>query len=189
MPGDPRLLPALALAGAALTKAEGAVGAALLVAGVALRDRLENRPRVIARGWSLAAAPAAGVILWFGFQRAVGLPVGYAGHGPFFDLHFENLGRILVSGLAHLSAGTAGLSWIFPAAVLLASRPRRAALPALAVVAGTVLFLVFDYLHDPADPSMRIGWTAPRVTQSALSLWILAAGLVGWGGAEEVRRS
>ena len=104
----------MALAGAALTKAEGAVGAGLLVAGVALRDRLAARPRAIARGWALATAPAAGVLLWFGFQRAVGLPVGYAGHGPFFDLHFENVGPILAAGIGNLSAGTAGLSWIFP---------------------------------------------------------------------------
>ena len=180
IPGDSRLLPAVALAGAALTKAEGAVGAGLLVAGVALRDGFAGRPRAIARGWALAAAPAAGVLLWFGFQRAVGLPLGYAGHGPFFDLHFENVGRIFAAGLRNLSAGTAGLSWIFPAAVILFSRPRRAALPALAVVAGTLLFLLFDYLHDAGDPSVRIGWTMSRVTQSALSLGILAAGLVGF---------
>jgi len=180
IPGDSRLLPALALAGAALTKAEGAVGAGFLVAGVALRDRLAGRPRAIARGWPLAAAPAAGVLLWFGFQRAVGLPVGYTGHGPFFDLHFENVGRILGAELRNLSAGTGGLSWIFPAAVILFSRPRRAALPALAVFAGTLLFLLFDYLHDAGDPSLRISWTIPRVTQPALSLGILAAGLTGF---------
>lgn len=184
IPGDSRLLPVVALAGAALTKAEGAVGAGLLVAGVALRDRLAGRPRTIARGWALAAAPAAGVLLWFGFQRAVGLPVGYAGHGPFFDLHFENVGPIFAAGIGNLSAGTAGLSWIFPAAVILFSRPRRAALPALTVVAGTLLFLVFDYLHDAGDPSVRIGWTMPRVTQPALSLSILAAGFVGFGAED-----
>jgi hypothetical protein len=184
IPGDSRLLPAVALAGAALTKAEGAIGAGLLVAGVALRDRLAAHPRAIARGWALAVATAAGVLLWFGFQRAVGLPVGYAGHGPFFDLHFENVGRIFAAGLRNLSAGTAGLSWIFPAAVILFSRPRRAALPALAVFAGTLLLLLFDYLHDAGDPSVRIGWTMPRVMQSALSLSILAAGLVGFGARE-----
>ena len=64
--------------------------------------------------------------------------------------------------------------------MILFSRPRRAALPALAVFAGTLLFLLFDYLHDAGDPSVRIGWTMPRVTQSALSLGILAAGLVGF---------
>ena len=179
--GDARVLPAVALAGAALTKVEGLVGAALLVAGVALRDRLAGRPRAIALGAALGTAPAAAVLLWFGFQRAVGLPAGYAGHGFFFDLHFENLGRILSAALENLSAGTAGLSWIFPAAVLLLARPRRDALPALAVAAGTLAFLVFDYLHDAGDPSLRIGWTLPRVTQPGLSLWILAAGMAGSG--------
>ncbi|HEY7112393.1 MAG TPA: hypothetical protein VIA45_05620 [Thermoanaerobaculia bacterium] len=174
-----RALVAVALAGAALAKVEGLVGALLLVAGVALRDRLAGRPQALARGAALALAPAAAVLLWFGFQRAVGLPVGYAGHGFFFDLHFENVGKILATALQNLWGGTAGLSWIVPAAVLLLARSRRDALPAFALVAGTFAFLLFDYLHDP-DPSQRIGWTFPRVTQSGLSLWILAAGVVGF---------
>ena len=180
-PGEAsRALAAVALAGAALTKVEGLVGALFLVAGVALRDRLAGRPRAFTRGVALAAAPVAGVLLWFGFQRAVGLPVGYAGHGFFFDLHFENVGKILTAALENLSAGTVGLSWIFPAAMLLLARSRRDALPALALVAGTFAFLFFDYLHDAGDPSLRIGWTLPRVSQPALSLWILAAGMVGF---------
>jgi len=48
----------------------------------------------------------------------------------------------------------------------------------IAAAAGILAFLAFDYLHDRDDPSERIGWTAPRVTQSALSAVILAAGVL-----------
>jgi hypothetical protein len=180
-PPESRFLPALALAGAVLTKVEGVVGAALLIAGVSLRDHLDNRRRVLSRGLPLAAAVLGGLLLWFGFQLATGLTPGYRGHGAPLDLHFEHLGRILASAFAHLDAGTAGVSWLFPALVLLAlGRDRRAALPALVFLAGLALFLLFDYLHDPRDPWLRIGWTLPRVSQPALSLLILAAGVSGF---------
>jgi len=183
-PPESRFLPALALSGAVLTKVEGALGAALLIAGVLLRDHLENRRRVFSRGLPLAAAALGGLLLWFGFQLATGLPTGYRGHGAPLDLHFEHLGRILASAFAHLDAGTAGLSWLFPALVLLAfGRDRRSALPALIFVIGLALFLLFDYLHDAGDPRERIGWTLPRVSQPALSLLILAAGVGGFSSS------
>ncbi|MGE5278060.1 MAG: hypothetical protein ACM3SU_13765 [Acidobacteriota bacterium] len=176
-PPESRFLPALALAGAVLTKVEGTVGAALLVAGVLLRDHLENRRRVLSRGLPLVAATLGGLFLWFGFQLATGLEPGYRAHGAPLDLHFEHLGAILASAFVHLDAGTAGVSWLFPAVVLLVlGRDRRAGLPALVFAAGLAVFLLFDYLHDSGDPWLRIGWTLPRVSQPALSLLILAAG-------------
>jgi hypothetical protein len=57
----------------------------------------------------------------------------------------------------------------------------RAAAPGLVLAAGLLGFLVFDYLHDRKDPTMRIGWTMPRVVQPALSAMILAAGVVTFG--------
>jgi hypothetical protein len=39
-------------------------------------------------------------------------------------------------------------------------------------------FLIFDYLHDKDDPTLRIEWTSPRVMQPALSAVILAAGVL-----------
>ena len=81
----------------------------------------------------------------------------------------------------HLSAGTAGLSWLIPLALLAASarRIRASLVPALALGAGLLLFFFFDYLQDPTDPAIRIGWTLPRVSQPALSALILAAGIAG----------
>ena len=48
-----------------------------------------------------------------------------------------------------------GMSWV----------GRAAAIGALAMAAGILLFLAFDYLHDPTDPWERISWTFPRVSQ------------------------
>ncbi len=189
-PAGSRFLPALALAGAVLTKVEGSVGAVLLVAGVLLRDRLERRERVLARAVALMAAPLAALALWFGFQYASHLHVGYRGHGDLFDLHFENMGPVLRSVLQNLSAGTAGLSWLFPIFVIVfLGRGRRDAIPGYLMTAGLLGFLVFDYLHDAADPWERIAWTLPRASQPALALLILSAGIVGTAASGRDRPS
>lgn len=177
-----RFLPALMLAGAALTKVEGSVAALLIAAGGALRDALERRGRVLRRTLPLLLAPAACVLTWFAFQRHFGLTVGYRSHGPLLGLRAEFLPTILREELRNLDAGTFWLSWAIPIAFLLAARPDpRRLLPALALIAGLSGFLVFDYMHDESDPSQRIGWTTPRVSQSALSACILAAGLAWFG--------
>ena len=171
--GDPevsRFLPALALAGAVLTKVEGSVGAALLITGVVLRDRLQKRERVLAGAVALLAAPLAALALWFGFQYASHLQVGYRAHGEFFVLHFEYLGAILRSGVAYLAAGTSGLAWLFPILVLLLlGRDRRAALPGLLVHGGTARV---PGLRLPERPARAIGadrLDAPRTSQPGLS--------------------
>jgi hypothetical protein len=46
-------------------------------------------------------------------------------------------------------------------------------------VLGSFVFLVAVYLHEPRDPAERISWEIPRVTQPALSLLILSAGIAG----------
>jgi hypothetical protein len=93
--------------------------------------------------------------------------------------HFQYLTPVLTGMARHLDAGTAWLSWLLPLAFLVASarRIRAELLPALSLVAGLLLFLVFDYVHDRNDPSVRIGWTLPRVSQPGLSALILAAGV------------
>ena len=173
-----RFLPALMLAGAVLTKVEGSVAALAIVSGAVLRDALERRSRVLRRALPLALAPVAGLLAWFAFQRHFGLTVGYRSHGPLMGVKVDFLPTILGEGLRNLDAGTLWLSWAIPIAFLLAARPDpRRLLPALALVAGICGFLVFDYMHDADNPSQRIGWTTPRVSQSALSVTILAAGL------------
>jgi hypothetical protein len=188
-PVGSRFLPALALAGAVLTKVEGSVAAALLVAAVLLRDRLEKRERAVAGAVPLVAAPLCALVLWFGFQYLSHLEVGFRAHGVFLDLHFEFLGAILRSALGNLQAGAAGVSWVFPILVLMIpGHDRRAALPGLLVSAWLLGFLVFDYLHDAVDPWERIGWTLPRASQPALSLLILSAGIAAFSGGPGPRR-
>jgi hypothetical protein len=178
-----RWLPATALAGAALTKVEALPAIACLVLGTALRDRMEGRPRALLRAGQLAAVPAVAVSCWFVFQRLAGLPVGYRGHGRFLELHMEHLGSVAREMLRNLDAGTFWLSWGVPALLLLLfGRRAGRALPALAMAAGILLFLGFDYLHDADDPWERIGWTFPRVSQPALSALILGAAAAMFGG-------
>lgn len=173
-----RAIAAATLAGAVLTKVEGLAVAAFLVMGTLARDGLERRPRKLRRIAPVALAPAGAVGCWFLFQLLTGLRVGYRGHGALLGLHWEHLDRVAIEMFRNLGAGTAGLSWAFPA-VLLVLFWRRIVpvLPAVAGSVGLLLFLAFDYLHDARDPWERIGWTLPRVSQAALSLLILAAGV------------
>jgi hypothetical protein len=173
-----RWIPAVALAGAVLTKVEAVPATALLVLGTLARDWLERRPGVLRRAIPLMLLPALALASWFGFQLASGLPVGYRAHGKLTVLHWEHFGSVVSSMVKNLEAGTAGIAWIFPTLLLLVSwRRLPPVLPALMAAAGLLLFFAFDYLHDALDPWERIGWTLPRVSQSALSMVILAAGL------------
>jgi hypothetical protein len=174
-----RFLPALALAGAALTKVEGSAAVAFLLAGVALRDRLERRPGILRRLLPLAAAPALALSVWFAFQAARGLRIGFRAHGEPFGVHFQHLSSILAAMASNLDAGTAWLSWIVPLGLLLAFSRKGlgSLLPAVSLAMGLFAFFFFDYLHDPTDPAMRVQWTFPRITQPCLSAIILAAGL------------
>lgn len=187
-PPSSRWLAAVALAGAVLTKVEGVPATAFLVLGTLARDRLEGRPGVLRRAKAIIILPALALACWFGFQLFSGLPVGYRGHGKLTVLHWEHLGSVAANMLKNLGAGTAGIAWIFPLVVLLVSWKRLGpVLPALSAAAGLLLFFAFDYLHDAGDPWERIGWTLPRVSQPALSLWIVAAG-VAFFGVRSTRR-
>ena len=190
-PGTSRFFPALALSGAALTKVEGSVAVVLILAGVALRDFLERRPRPLSRLLPLAAAPLVCLMVWFAFQATHGLPVGYRTHGELADVHVLHLSSVLFGMARHLDAGTAWLSWVVPLALLAASwrQIRAALLPALALGAGLLLFYLFDYLHDPTDPSIRIAWTLPRISLPCLSALILAAGMAAPEASRVAARS
>ena len=174
-----RFVAAWALAGAAMTKVEGSVAVVLILMGVALRDRRWRRPHIIRGVIGLGAAPLFCLALWFSHQAVRGLTIGYRTHGDLLVVHARFLTRALSAMVLHLQAGTAWLSWLIPLGFL-AACTRRARLesePALLLVAGLLAFFLFDYLHDPMDPSIRIGWTLPRISQPALSALILAAGV------------
>jgi hypothetical protein len=178
-PGDSRLVPMMALAGAALTKVEGLIGVAGILAGMAVTIRGPERWRDLRRLLLLAAAPAAAVGTWFAYQAWAGLVVGYrAAHGPLLALWSSHVGGVVPVMLRNLDAGSLWAPWMISlaAAAAVPSAWRRLA-PAFFLCGGILLFLLFDYLHDPTVPEIRIGWTIPRVSQSALSALILAGGL------------
>jgi hypothetical protein len=180
--GEPRFVAAAALCGAALTKVEGLVAALLVVLGVWLRDRSRGTPRPAVRAALLAGSPIAAVGLWFLYQWSRSLEVGYRAHGDFLTLYLDQAGTVFVALLRNLDSGSFWLPWAF-AVLLIIRRPRqwRSVAPALTLAGGLMAFLAFDYLHDKDDPAERIVWTAPRVTQPALSAAILAAGMLSLG--------
>ena len=182
---EPRLaaLATLMLCGAAMTKVEAVVAIAAIVGGAFVRD-FESGFRSAARNAAIyLSGPVTAVALWFGYQLARGMAVGYRPHGELARLHWENLATVLRAFPGNLVAGTFGLSWMIPLTIIVVMLPsdrRRIAalLPLLAPIVALVLFFVFDYLHDPGNASERIGWTLPRISQPALSMLILSAGLV-----------
>jgi hypothetical protein len=174
VPLESRFLPTLVLCGAALTKVEGFAAVVLLAAGSLLKER-GPVPIRLRRSLPLVAWPGVCVGLWFFYQASRSLPVGYRPHGQLFGLFPQHLGRILPALLRNLDGGSLWLPWLFAILWLAVRRPAwRDAAPALVLSVGLLAFLVFDYMHDTGDPTERIGWTAPRVAQPALSAAVLA---------------
>jgi hypothetical protein len=176
VPWESRFFPWLVLCGAALTKVEGFAAVVFLAGGSFLKERgpLPVRSR---RSLALVAWPAVCVGLWFFYQASRSLSIGYRAHGELLGLFPRHLGRILPGMLRNLDAGSLWLPWLFAILWLAAPLPAwRAAAPALVLAIGILAFLLFDYMHDTGDPTERIGWTAPRVAQPALSAAVLAAG-------------
>lgn len=179
-PGDSRLLPAIMLAGAVMTKVEGVVAVGAIVLGVVLRDLLVSRRVQFVRTLPLVVAPLLAVLFWFFFQWSEGLPVGYKPHGQLAHLYWEHLGTIIGNFPKNLGAGSFGVAWLAPLLFVIFARKHRwtNALPGLALIAALFAFFVFDYLHDASAPVERIGWTLPRISQPALSAWILSAAAI-----------
>jgi hypothetical protein len=180
-PGESRWLPAVLLAGAALSKQEGLLAAIALASGTVLRDALEKRPGTLRRGALAIALPVGGVLLWFAYEGLAGLPVGYAPPAPISGMDVRALPRIVPDLLRNLSAGTWGLSWALPLALLVLTRTRGrlvAALPVTVTAAALTGALLATYASPAAiDRADVIGRTLPRACQPVLSLLILGAGL------------
>jgi hypothetical protein len=179
---ESRLVPALALCGAALTKVEGLGAVVLIAAGLFLRGGSRSRGRTLVKSLALVAWPVAAVGVWFVYQRSQSMPAGYRPHGDLLGVSPDHLAVILKAMLAAANAGSLWLPWLIALFFLARfASAWKAAAPALTLAVGLMLFLVFDYLHDKGDPSERIRWTAPRVTQPALSAAILGAGVLSLG--------
>lgn len=171
------LIAAICFAAAALTKEEALVTIAAIVAGVLLRRGGSARAAV------LVAGTAAGAGVWFLFQWRFGLPAGFHRFSTSSRMYWNNLPTIFREVPTSLSAGCWGLSWLIAAAILviaLVRRPRRVAdaLPLLVPIPLLLAFFVYLYLLYPADVAMRMFWILPRISQPALSLLIIGAGVV-----------
>ena len=159
------VLAAIGLAGAALTKIEGATFVVAIVIAVAVVQRSVKRAMLI-------AAPAVALIAaWVVFLIANDLIFGYG--GATIGLKFEVLPRVVSmvtrAGLYNLY----GLPWIAPLLLVGLARSRRAAFP-LAVTLLTLGTTIFFYIHVD-DPAWWIAASAPRVLLTPLTALLIAA--------------
>ncbi len=176
-----RWLIALALAGAVVSKNEGMIEAALLV-GVALAtDLLGKKAHPWRRAAVLSIPPLLAYAPWLAFELAHGMPLSDPAREPLLPIHLSHWSEVGSAGLRNLGAGSWGLAWLLPLVIVILLARRltwkrvRAVLPGLLFVAGMFAFYAFYYLHFSADPTRLIDWTLPRISQPALSIWILTA--------------
>lgn len=177
-----RLLAGVFLAGAVFTKVEGSIISSFLICGVAWRDSLTEGRIALRRLLPLAVPPLCVGLGWVTFLTRFDIPTGYLGRGTLLNLPGDPA-VILPAIVGSLSAGVYWVSWIFPVMVLLATARRRQlrhVLPGFVCIIGLLVFLAAVYLHEPRDPGQRIRWEVPRASQTALSLLILAAGIVSF---------
>lgn len=162
---DATPIAAIALAGAAFTKVEGAAFAIVVVIAYALVRRDWRRTAIL----GLPAAILLGS--WILFARAHGLVDTYArGRTP---LHFENLGLVLAVTAVEARYGAMGLPWIAALAPIAFARNwRRAALPLL-VAAASIAYTIFFYLHEP-NAAWWIRASAERVLLTPLAALLVA---------------
>jgi hypothetical protein len=185
-----RWLAAGALAGAVLTKSEGAVAAVLVIAGTAIRDAVWRRSGVIRSTTRLAAPALAAAGLWAAIKVAHGLPLTDPIREAALRIHSGHIGAILKICARLSGTGTLWVGWLVPVAAVSVVRPLRLLriLPGLAVAVGIPLFAVVYYLHATGDPVELIVWTYPRLIQPAISAWIVSLGVVCFAPAAAPRR-
>ena len=176
-----RWIVALALAGAVLSKNEGLVEAGLLVAAALATDLLQRKPQPLKRLAVLVLPSVIAYAPWLTFELVHGLPISDPTREPLFPIHIAHWSEVARLGLENLGAGSWGLTWILPLLLALLFLPRLSkpvalsVLPGLTFVSGMFLFFAFYYLHFPGDPSELVAWSLSRISQPALSLWIVTA--------------
>jgi hypothetical protein len=175
-----RWLAACALAGAVLTKSEGAVAATLIVIGTAIRDAVWRRPDVLRTTSRLAVPALAAAGLWFLIRMVHGLPLTDPIRETVLYVDVSHLEVILKTCARLLGAGALWVGWMAPLLAVTAVRPLHPvrALPGLAVAVGMPLFAVAYFLHANGNPIELIVWTFPRLIQPAVSAWIICLGVI-----------
>jgi len=172
------VLTPLCFAAMVLTKVEGTMIAVLCI-GAAMLARRFAEPRPSMRQIVAAASStAAAYLMWWGFQRLEGLPTSDPMRQRVLDLDVSRFPAVIVTMMANMDAGTLGLSWIVALSVVVFCVGRwRIAFGPLLVSLSIVGFYAVYYLHERRPLELVMGWEVPRITQPALSLLVLAAGL------------
>ncbi|MEK6373262.1 MAG: hypothetical protein AABO58_11260 [Acidobacteriota bacterium] len=161
------IVTAIGVAGAALTKVEGASFAAAVLIAVLL---LKSRPLVLTAAVLLATVPLAA---WLFVMTRHNLLDGYRGSGP---IHLEYFWRVLKATVRMADYHAYWIPWIAPLIVIVVGNVRRARLP-LTIAALTFVATIYFYLHGPHDPtSFWIRSSAPRVLLTPLLMTLMAAG-------------
>ena len=175
-PRSQAVLAALGLAGAAMTKIEGATFViAVVLAMLALRMSLKR---------TLAIAAPAAILLgaWLGFVKVHNLSEYY--RGATMPLYLAAIPKTLATLAKAASYNLYGLPWLIPIVlILLGPRRRNAALP-LIVAALTLGAATFFYIHLP-DPTWWILNSAPRVLLTPLTALMIAA-VAAWHSARDL---
>jgi hypothetical protein len=164
---------AVGLAGAVLTKVEGTVFAALVVAGYAVFGGEGSGRRVrAALALSLPAVAALGGWLLFCGSHGL-LDIYRLGKRTAFS--FTELPVVVRELVRDDLFGPRLAPVALVAALLLSRRPSRGALFPLSVAAGFGAFIVYMYLTGPGDPSNWIQWSAARLSMTPLICALFAA--------------
>jgi hypothetical protein len=170
------VLAALGLAGAAMTKIEGATFAiAVVIALVVIRRTFKQT--------MLVAAPAAILLgAWLGFVRLHHLSEYY--RGAAMPLYFAAVPKTLLTLAKAATYDLYGLPWIVPIVLIaLAPNRRNAAIPLL-IALLTFAAAFFFYIHLP-DPTWWILSSAPRVLLTPLTA-LLIASAAAWRSAADL---
>jgi hypothetical protein len=178
-----RWLAAGALAGAVLTKSEGGVAAAIIVAGTVIRDIVWKNRGVLRRTMQLVTPMLAAAGLWAAIKIAHGLPLTDPIRETAFLVSFSHLGLVFKVCARLFGAGVLWVGWLVPLISAAMTRPvlPSRVLPGLLVAIGLPVFALIYYLHAPGDPVELIAWTFPRLIQPAISAWIVSLGVICFG--------
>jgi len=162
---DDPLLASVALAGAAMTKVEGAAFVLVAIVAYAIVSR---RPL---RALAIAVAPAVLLGSWIAFARAHGLIDSYARGATPFVWSNETFASIARQASYHAYY----LPWLAVLVPLVfAKRWKRAALPLL-VAGGSIAYILFFYMHPDANRDLWIAVSAERVLLTPLAAFAVAA--------------
>ena len=162
---DDPVLASIALAGAAMTKVEGATFVVVVIIAYAIVSR---RPL---RALAIAIAPAILLGTWIAFAKTHGLLDSYLRGSKPLEWSSETLVMLLKTGSYHAYY----LPWLAVLAPLaFAKQWKRAALPLL-VAAGSIAYILFFYMHADANRDLWIAVSAERVLLTPLAALAVAA--------------